>query len=42
MKHYETIIIGGGISGCILGYLLKKQKKVLIIEKTKLEYKNTP
>ena len=27
MKHYETIIIGGGISGCILGYLLKKQKK---------------
>ncbi|MDD3340880.1 MAG: NAD(P)/FAD-dependent oxidoreductase [Bacilli bacterium] len=41
MEHYNTIIIGGGLSGCTLGYLLRKQeKKVLIIEKQKLTLKN--
>ncbi len=41
MKHYDTIIIGGGLSGCVLGYLLKKKNRnVLIIEKQKLETKN--
>lgn len=36
MNHnsYEYIIIGGGLSGCILGFLLKKaNKNVLILEK---------
>ncbi len=37
MKHYETIIIGGGLAGCTLGYLLQKtNKNVLIIEKQDL------
>lgn len=41
MKHYDTIIIGGGISGCVLGYLLKKQnKEVLIIEKLYIKNKD--
>lgn len=41
MKHYDTIIIGGGLSGCVLGYLLKKQRKnVLIIERLNIKTKN--
>ena len=32
-KQYDVIIIGAGLAGCVLGFLLKKQKKkVLIIE----------
>jgi flavin-dependent dehydrogenase len=34
MKHYEVIIIGAGLAGCVLGYLLRKQgKSVLLVEK---------
>lgn len=34
MKKYDVIIVGAGLSGCILGFLFRKQnKKVLIIEK---------
>lgn len=41
MKHYDTIIIGGGLAGCVLGYLLKQQdKNVLIIEKQSFKNKN--
>lgn len=41
MKKYDVIIIGAGLSGCVLGYLLRKQnKKVLIIEKQNLTKKN--
>ena len=41
MKHYNTIIIGGGLSGCVLGYLLKKQQKdVLIVERLNIKTKN--
>lgn len=39
--NYDVIIIGAGIAGTTCGYLLRKQnKKVLIIEKEKLENKD--
>ncbi len=38
---FDVIITGAGLAGCTLGYLLKKQgKKVLIIEKQKLQDKD--
>ena len=41
MKKYDVIINGAGLAGCVLGYLLRKQnKKVLIIEQKKLKYKD--
>jgi flavin-dependent dehydrogenase len=41
MKHYNTIIIGAGLAGCTLGYLLRIEKKnVLIIEKQNIKAKN--
>lgn len=40
MEKYDTIIIGGGLAGCSLGkLLLKKQHKVLIIEKQDINKK---
>ena len=41
MKKYDFIIIGAGLSGCVLGYLLRKQnKKVLIVEHKKIKNKS--
>lgn len=41
MEHYDTIIVGAGLAGCTLGYLLlKDNKKVLIIENQDLTKKN--
>lgn len=41
MEHYDTIIIGAGLAGCTLGnLLLKKNKKVIIIENQDLKKKN--
>ena len=40
-KYYDMIIIGAGLSGCVLGYLLKKQnKKVLIVENKDMKNKS--
>lgn len=41
MNKYDYLIIGGGLSGSLLGYLLKKQNKnVLIIERQSLKNKS--
>jgi len=41
MNKYDVVIIGAGLSGCTLGYLLRKQnKKILIIEKQRLKKKD--
>ncbi len=41
MKKYDVIIIGAGIAGITLGYLLKKQgKKVVIVEKVDIAKKD--
>lgn len=41
IERFDTIIVGAGLAGCILGYLLLNQKKsVIIIEKQNLKKKN--
>lgn len=41
MESYDTIIIGAGLSGCVLGkLLLEKNQKVLIIEKNDIRNKS--
>lgn len=41
MKEYDVIIIGGGLAGSTLGYILRKQnKKVLIVEQQNVKTKN--
>ncbi|MCH5167645.1 MAG: NAD(P)/FAD-dependent oxidoreductase [Erysipelotrichales bacterium] len=41
MKKYDVIIIGAGIAGVTFGYLMRnKNKKVLIVEKTKISSKD--
>lgn len=41
MEKYDVIVIGAGLAGITLGYLMKKvNKNVLIVEKNKLENKD--
>lgn len=41
MKKYDCIVIGAGIAGITFSYLMKKKnKKVLVVEKSKISNKN--